>query len=260
MKALRIFLVIIFFGTRSAGLAEESPKDIVCEGSYRGHLQGIAHDGNFFYWSHTVSLVKTDQQGQALIQVEVPSHHGDLTVVEDELYVAVELGVFNQPAGQSKPWIYLYDSDTLSLKRRKSVPQLVHGCGGIAYHEGRFLLVGGLPPTHQENYLFEYDKDLNFIRKHSLPTGYTRLGVQTIDYVDNHWWLGCYGSPDNPGVLKVNAAFELVSYATTDFSYGVAVASGGAHVLQGHCFHDRTRGKLSLQAISSIPFQAFSNP
>ena len=57
MKALRIFLVIIFFGTRSAGLAEESPKDIVCEGSYRGHLQGIAHDGNFFYWSHTVSLV-----------------------------------------------------------------------------------------------------------------------------------------------------------------------------------------------------------
>ena len=46
------------------------------------------------------------------------------------------------------------------------------------------------PPTHQDNYLFEYDKDLNFIQKHSLPTGYTRLGVQTIDYVDNHWWLG----------------------------------------------------------------------
>ena len=190
----------------------------------------------------------------------MPSHHGDLTAVEDELYVAVELGMFNQPAGQSKPWIYLYDSDTLSLKRRKSVPQLVHGCGGIAYHEGRFLLVGGLPPTHQENYLFEYDEDLNFIQKHSLPTGYTRLGVQTIDYVDNHWWLGCYGSPDNPGVLKVNAAFELVSHATTDFSYGVAVARGGAHVFQGLCFNDRTRGKLSLQAISSIPFQSFSNP
>ena len=82
MKALRIFLVITFVGTRSAGLAEESPKDIVCEGSYLGHLQGIAHDGNFFYWSHTVTLVKTDQQGQALIQVEVPSHHGDLTAVE----------------------------------------------------------------------------------------------------------------------------------------------------------------------------------
>ena len=48
MKALRIFLVLIFFGTRSAGLAEESPKDIVCEGSYLGHLQGIAHDETSF--------------------------------------------------------------------------------------------------------------------------------------------------------------------------------------------------------------------
>ena len=163
---------------------------------------GIAHDGNFFYWSHTVTLVKTDQQGQALIQVEVPSHHGDLTAVEDELYVAVELGMFNQPAGQSKPWIYLYDSDTLSLKKgAKASPNWCMD-GGIAYHEGRFLLVGGLPPTHQDNYLFEYDKDLNFIQKHSLPTGYTRLGVQTIDYVDNHWWLGCYGSPDNPGFSR----------------------------------------------------------
>ena len=44
-----------------------------------------------------------------------------------------------------------------------------------------------------------------------------------------------------PGVLKVNAAFELVSHSTTDFSYGVAVASGGAHVFQGLCFNDRTR-------------------
>ena len=148
--------------------------------SYLGHLQGIAHDGNFFYWSHTVTLVKTDQQGQALIQVEVlPSHHGDLTAVEDELYVAVELGMFNQPAGQSKPWIYLYDSDTLSLKSRKSVPQLVHGCGGIAYHEGRFLLVGGLPPTHQDNYLFEYDKDLNFIRTHC-PLGIRGLAFKPL--------------------------------------------------------------------------------
>ena len=105
MKALRIFLVLIFLEPdRQDWQKNRQRTSSVRELPW---TSSIAHDGNFFYWSHTVTLVKTDQQGQALIQVEVPSHHGDLTAVEDELYVAVELGMFNQPAGQSKPWIYL---------------------------------------------------------------------------------------------------------------------------------------------------------
>lgn len=216
---------------------------IECEGRYGGHLQGVATDGESIYWSHTVQLAKTDLEGQLIARIDVPSHHGDLTLHDKKLYVAVELGNFNQPPGATDSWVYVYDKTTLKQLGKHPVPELVHGAGGIAYNDGRFILVGGLPPAHEQNYVFEYDTDFTFRKRHVLFSGQTHLGIQTATYMSRHWWFGCYGSPKNPGLLQANESFELVGQTETDFSYGIAQLDAST-LLRGACFESNRRGKL----------------
>ncbi|XOV69564.1 MAG: glycerophosphodiester phosphodiesterase [Verrucomicrobiota bacterium] len=244
------FLPGTSFSTHAATRLEEGNHPlfeswIECEGTYGGHLQGVATDGYFIFWSHTVQLVKTDLTGKVLNKIDVASHHGDLTYHDGKVFVAVELGSFNRPAGESDPWVYVYDAETLNRISRHPVPALVHGCGGIAYHDKKFILVGGLPGHHQKNYLFEYDEQFQFQARHDLPTSQTRLGIQTAGYMDGHWWFGCYGSPDNPGLLKVDESFRLVGVSAADFSYGI-VRLSDTIVFQGACFAENKRGKVRL--------------
>jgi len=190
-----------------AQVETELSKWIECEGTYGGHLQGIASNGNSIYWSHTVQLVKTDLEGNLQIKIDVPTHHGDLTIHEGKVFVAVELAEFNRPPGASDPWVYVYKADTLELLNKHQIPELVHGAGGIAYHEGKFIIVGGLPTNHEQNYAFEYDAHFNFVKRHVLFSGQTHLGIQTVHFMDNHWWFGCYGSSENPGCSRRTSTF-----------------------------------------------------
>lgn len=90
--------------------------EIVCPGEYGGHLQGLATDSDRnIYWSFTVALVKTTKEGRLLKTVEAPTHQGDLVYVEGKLYVAVNLGQFNEEAGEADSWVYEYDADSLAL-------------------------------------------------------------------------------------------------------------------------------------------------
>jgi endonuclease/exonuclease/phosphatase family metal-dependent hydrolase len=226
--------------------------EIECEGTYGGHLQGVVSDGKSLYWSHTVQLVKTDLKGQQKIRIDVPDHHGDLTFQEGKLFVAVELGAFNREAGAADPWVYIYDAATLTLLKRHRVPELIHGCGGIASNGSSFVLVGGLPGNHPQNYVFEYDTNFQFLRRHVLFSGQTRLGIQTAAYFDAHWWFGCYGAPGNPGLLKVNTDFNLVGQSPVDFSYGIA-ALNETTWMRGQCFESNTRGKVTFVQGKGIP-------
>ncbi len=239
---------LIFISSR---MAEERPP-IVCEGKFGGHLQGVATDGQSIFWSHTVQLVKTDLAGNVSHRVEVPNHHGDLTYHDGRVYVAVELGQFNRPAGESKPWVWVYSAKDLQLETKHRVPELVHGCGGIAYHDGRFVVVGGLPGDHTENYLFEYDTQFRFKKRHVLPSGQTHLGIQTAAFVDGQWWFGCYGSPKNPGLLKADRSFRLIGRELVDFSYGIA-PFGKTEVLRGACFDGSRRGMAFRSPLVTPP-------
>ena len=87
-------------------------------GKHGGHLQGIATDGNAIFWSHSVQLVRTTKDGKETHRVDVKSHHGDLTHHNGRVYVAVEFGQFNQPAGKTDSWIYVYAADDLRLRIR----------------------------------------------------------------------------------------------------------------------------------------------
>jgi hypothetical protein len=228
----------------------ELPARIVCEGAYPKHLQGVcSNDRDALYWSFTVDLVKTDLRGKVIRRIPVADHHGDLCYHDGKLYVAVNLGAFNQPAGQAQSWIYVYDAETLDELGRIEVPELVHGAGGIAYQDGSFLVVGGLPDGVEENYLYEYDESLAFRRRVVLPSGYTRLGIQTAAFAEGHWWFGCYGSP--PELLKTDRDFRIVGRWDLDAALGI-VGIGDGRVLVASGPRDEDVNHLGVVHVAEV--------
>jgi len=153
----------------------------------------------------------------------VRSHHGDLTHHDGKVYVAVNFWRFNQEAGKEDSWVFVYAAEDLKLLQKHAVPELVHGAGGMAHHDGSFIVIGGLPTTHEANDLYEYDENFTFKAKHVLPSGYTKLGIQTACYSQGHWWFGCYGNK----LLKADATFALVG--SYDFNCSVGIAPFGDH-------------------------------
>ena len=178
-------------------------REIVCEGVYGGHLQGVATDGTNIYWSFTVEVVKTDLKGRLLATTgKVPSHHGDLCVRDGRVYVAVNLGKFNyENRGDSH--VYAYDAKTLAKVGEWPLPECVHGAGGMTHDGNHFFVVGGLPATHEKNYVYEYDAGFAFVRRHELATGFTLMGIQTADWRDGRFLFGIYGHCGNPFGLLV---------------------------------------------------------
>ena len=140
------------------------PQTVTCEGTYPKHLQGVCVDDDFMYWCFTTELVKTDRSGKRLKQVPVADHHGDLCLHGGNLYVAVNLGLFNDPLGNANSWVYVYDAETLQELARHETQEVFHGAGGIGVRNDHFFVVGGLPDVVQENFIYEYDSDWKFLQ------------------------------------------------------------------------------------------------
>lgn len=205
-----------------------------CDGIYQHHLQGIAADDRSIYWSFTTQLVKTDRDGHVLAKVPVAKHHGDLCCHEDRLYVAVNLGKFNDPAGNADSWVYVYQADDLSLVSRHPAPEVFHGAGGIGVREDRFYVVGGLPDSIEENYVYEYDSDFNFTARHIVDSGHTHLGIQTATFAHDRWWFGCYGDPRI--LLVTDADFNLLGRYEFNCSLGIeGLPNGRLLAASGRC-------------------------
>lgn len=224
---------------------------VICQGSYPKHLQGICTDGKeAIFWSFTTFLVKTDLNGKVLVKVPVADHHGDLCYHDGKVFVAVNLGEFNQPAGRADSWVYVYDADSLKELKRHVTPEVVHGAGGIAYHDGRFIVVGGLPDGVEQNYLYEFDDKMSFMKRHVLTSGHTHLGIQTASYHNGHWWFGCYGQP--PQLLKADESFQLLGRWDFDCSLGiVGLKPGELLVASGKKHKGKHTGQLHRAAIDN---------
>jgi hypothetical protein len=220
-----------------------SQAQIVCPGSYGGHLQGIATDKDgAIYWSFTTELVKTDMTGSILEKVSVPTHHGDLTFHDGKVYVAVNLGQFNEEAGHADSWVYVYDAKTLQLISTHNIPEAVHGAGGMDYLEEHFFVVGGLPKGHSANYVYEYDKDFQFLKQHTIDSGYTLMGIQTACYSQGYWWFGCYG--DSPSLLKTNGSFRLLGKYGFDCALGISEFSENTFLIGRRIKGKQHRGEV----------------
>ena len=207
-------------------LAATSAQDVHCDGTYRHHLQGIcAGTEGAIFWSFTTSLVKTDASGNVVRTVEVANHHGDLCYHDGCIYVAVNFGRFNDPDGKADSWIYVYKDSDLSLLLKHEVQQVFHGAGGIGFRDGRFYVVGGLPDGVHENYVYEYDSDFAFKKKHIIKSGHTLLGIQTATFAHDRWWFGCYGDPKT--LLVTDADFNMIGRHKFDCSLGIVGLEAG---------------------------------
>jgi hypothetical protein len=216
---MRILIVIVSLLATSSIETQEF-HDVACNGTYPHHLQGICTDQDAIYWSFTTTLVKTDLNGNALQKVPVANHHGDLCVSDARLFVAVNLGKFNDPEGNADSWVYVYDAATLKEIERHKVQEVFHGAGGIGIRNGHFFIVGGLPGGVEENYVYEYDAEFQFRKKHVIKSQHTHLGIQTATFAHDRWWFGCYGEPKI--LLVTDADFQLKGRFPYDCSLGIA--------------------------------------
>ncbi|MCA9074591.1 MAG: PmoA family protein [Planctomycetaceae bacterium] len=237
--AALVLIHLVALGTQCLD-ADDDFHAVACEGTYAGHLQGVCTDNDSaIYWSFTTMLVKSDRDGHILKQIPVGSHHGDACFHDGNVYVAVNFGRFNDPDGNADSWVYVYDADDLSLVAKHETQQVVHGAGGIAYHDGKFIVVGGLPDGVEMNYLYEFDPEFNFVKRHTLKSGWTRLGIQTATFADGQWWFGCYGSPKI--LLVADESFEDVKRYEFDCSLGIVpigkarfLVASGTRTQEGH--------------------------
>ncbi len=247
-RSLILCSMIITLGSRLS--ADDGFHPVKCPGAYPNHLQGVCtNDRDAIYWSFTDRLLKTDREGTILANVPADNHQGDPCYREGKLYVAVNLGAFNQPAGKADSWIYVFDGGDLKLLSKHPVPEVVHGAGGIAIHDGRFIVVGGLPNDIPENYLYEYDESFHFRRRHVLASGQTHLGIQTAEYANGFWWFGCYGTPQV--MLKADDNFELVGKWEFDCSLGITgTPDGTIFVARGKRTPDKLNDGELLRAVA----------
>ncbi|MBI1347342.1 hypothetical protein GC163_13770 [bacterium] len=219
-------------------VSRSSYHDVTCEGTYPHHLQGVCIDKDALYWSFTTTLVKTDLNGKLLIKIPAANHHGDLCYLDGKLYVAVNLGKFNDPAGNADSWVYVYDAATLKETSRHEVQEVSHGAGGLGFRDGRFFVVGGLPNGINENYVYEYDPQFRFQKKHVIPSGHTYLGIQTATFAHDRWWFGCYGDPKI--LLVTDANFQMQGRYEFDCSLGIeGLPNGKLLSAIGSCEKDK---------------------
>lgn len=215
---MRTFLLTLIVLTVCSHLHAE-PKTVHCEGDYKHHLQGVCVDEEHIYWSFTTTLVKTDREGKAVKTLPVPNHHGDLCHVDGKIYVAVNLGKFNDPQGNADSWVYEYAAGTLKLLKKHETQEVFHGAGGMDARDGHFFVVGGLPDGVQENYVYEYDEQFQFVKKHVVKSGHTFLGIQTACFHEGRWYFGCYGSPSI--LLVTDEKFQMIGRYEYNCSLGI---------------------------------------
>ena len=133
-------------------------------------------------------------------------------------------------AQASLPMLFLQGTrDTLADLAKHPVPEVVHGAGGMEYHDGKFIIVGGLPPGVGENYLYEYDENFRFRNRHALASGYTLMGIQTASHADGAWWFGCYGKP--AVLLRADEKFQVTGKWEFNASVGIAPIRGGRFLI-----------------------------
>lgn len=226
-----LFLAIMI---APADADEATPRTISCEGTYPQHLQGVAVGGESIYWSFTTRLVKTNQLGAIEHEIDVANHHGDLCFHNGQIYVAVNLGKFNDPKGNADSWVYVYNATTLDEVARHECQQVFHGAGGIGVNADHFFVVGGLPDGVPVNYVYEYDAEFQFIKKHILDSGHTLMGIQTATFANDRWWFGCYGKPAN--LLVADSQFQLLGRYEYNCALGIESTDHG-HLLaaKGSC-------------------------
>jgi len=158
------------------------------EPRFPGHCQGLCCDDEFLYISFTSAIIKVDYQGRLIAETAIPSHAGDLCLVEDKIYVAQALRGTTRNGG----YAVVLDKD-LQILQSIPLPRTPKpGC--IAYLDGFFYLDNdafGREP-HPINHVHKYDRDFNFLQQYEVAIGDTKYGAQTMTAQQGSLWMGYY--------------------------------------------------------------------
>jgi hypothetical protein len=128
--------------------------------------------------------------------------------------------------------------------KKYPIPEVIHGSGGLAIHNKKIMVVGGLPDNgkYNENFVYEYNLKFELIKIHKLKSGYTQLGIQTATFFNDCWYFGCYGSSSkslSPVVLKaqlINGSLKLKNIYQNDFSLGIVGLYNNRWLVSGRLF------------------------
>ena len=82
---------------------------------------------------------------------------------------------------------------------------------------GRFIVVGGSPGSHENDYACEYDSQMESVKRHILP-GRAGAGIQTACYWNESWWCGCYSD------VLLETDDPLGSLERHKFTCGIGIA------------------------------------
>ena len=239
MKKLVSSIVLLL--TISVAFAVDNYKKVACTGGFRGHLQGIeAHNGKIF-WSHTHNLIRTDSNGVIEKYIDAPYHHGDICIHNNKLYVAVNLGVFDQKKG-AKNSVWIYDLD-LNFIKKIPIKEFEGGLGGIEYYNGSFYLVGGIHNSYKQFPLYKYDENFNLQKEYLFDVAETVCGIQTICWAYGRFWLGVYLNKEsihtNLRLWETDENLKIIKKHKIDASTGITPIENadGANFLiaRAHC-------------------------
>ena len=204
---------------------------IVCGSWEKHHVQGIAGDGQVWYWVFTDVIVKTDLQGKVLLRKEIHRqggrriHGGAPCFANGKLYVPYCGGSFNRHLN-GKPgynWILEYD-DALNLLKSYPVEEVKYGAGCVAFWRGHFFVSGGRPADVPGNTVWEYDENFKFVRAHEVNFS-SRKGIQTLVTDGEKWYFGVYQSP--AVTFMTDADFKLLGCWKFNGAVGMVPLANG---------------------------------
>ena len=221
---------VVFFALMAAFAVNADT--ITCGGDGPSHLQGVACDGTYVYWSFTTRLVKTDLAGTLIAAVDVAGHSGDLCVHDGKVYVATDEGMFVRES-DFKQEVRIYDSSTLAFVKKFNIDadcaaKSLHA-SAIEYANGRFWLAMGQAEgsTDTKNYVMEYTPSFDLVATHELPTGNTQYGLQTIAYHDGKFYIGTYsGANVSAGAFICDSSISGFVPSTIPADEGVMSVTG----------------------------------
>lgn len=172
-------------------------------GMYGGHLQDVTRDGNFLYWAHTRTILKTDLDGKILASVRDPDHNAGCQVKDGRLYVAVcaKGGVIRpedirpEDREKYKLQVNVYDACDLHLIEKKVIEEAFDRAGSLAILPDGSFVVGCLrPPDVRADQIrfYHLSPEFKVLSRHEIDDMPIRLGIEVIKYHRGDLWLFSY--------------------------------------------------------------------
>lgn len=168
MKISRILVssLFLFCLAISAAAKQNLPESIKIQlnGLSAGHIQGVAADEKYIYLSYSTKIVKCDWNGVVVKIIDTPRFDG-----------------LNDPR-----------NDIAALKKKYNIRH--HHSGDCCFHDGKLYVAycgsgfnkylnGGM----SYNYVYVFNPDLNFIRRHHVPE--MEFGAGGITFANGKFYL-----------------------------------------------------------------------